>query len=41
MARPSGGSRFVDRMVEEIAESSGHHRNAASEVIRPKASGLW
>jgi hypothetical protein len=40
MARPSGGSGFVDGMVEEISESSGHHQNAASEVIRQKASGL-
>jgi hypothetical protein len=40
VARLSGGSGFVDRMVEEISDSSGHHQNAASEVIRQKASGL-
>jgi hypothetical protein len=40
MARPSGGSAFVDRVVEEISDSSGHHQNAASEVFRQEASGL-
>jgi hypothetical protein len=34
------GSGFVDHTVEEIADLSGHHQNAASEVIRQKASGL-
>jgi hypothetical protein len=40
MARLSGGSGFVDRMVEEISDSSGNRQNPASEVIRQNASGL-
>ena len=28
VARPSGGSGLVDRMVEESSDSSGHHQNA-------------
>jgi hypothetical protein len=31
---------FVDRTVEEIADSSGYDQNAAPKVIRQKASGL-
>ena len=30
----------IVRMVEEIADSSGHDQNAAPKAMRPKACGL-